>query len=86
MGKLFAAVVPYSCIYYVIQFQMLPLVYRSPLRRTLLISAIRHNSSVPAKTRTSFASRLLIGFTGAVLGVGASGLSHPLIHPYLLAN
>lgn len=58
---------------------MLPLVYRSPLRRTLFISAIRYNSSVPAKTRTRFGSRLLAGFAGAILGAGAAGLSHSLV-------
>jgi len=52
---------------------MLPLVYRSPLRRTLLYSAIRYNSSVPAKPRTRFASHLLAGFAGAILGAGATG-------------
>jgi len=52
---------------------MLPLVSRSPLRRTLLFSAIRYNSSVLAKTRTRFASHLLAGFGGAILGAGAAG-------------
>jgi len=52
---------------------MLPLVSRSPLRRTLLFSAIRYNSSVPAKTRIRFGSHLLAGFAGATLGAGAAG-------------
>jgi len=52
---------------------MLPLVSRSLLRRTLLFSASRYNSSVPAKTRTRFGSHLLAGFAGAILGAGAAG-------------
>jgi len=54
---------------------MLSLVRRSPIRRTLLISAIRHNSSVPAKTRR-FGSIVLVGVTGVVgvvFGAGAAG-------------
>ena len=53
---------------------MLSLVCRSPIRRTLLIGAIRYNSSVPAKTRPRF-GKLFFGFTGIVIGASASGLS-----------
>jgi len=52
---------------------MLSLVCRSPIRRTLLISAIRYNSSVPAKTRTRSGSHFFVGFTGVVIGAGAAG-------------
>jgi len=53
---------------------MLSLVYRSPIRRTLLISAVRYNSSVPVKTRFRFGgSHFFIGFTGVVIGVGSAG-------------
>ena len=52
---------------------MLSLVCRSPIRRTLLISAIRYNSTVAAKTRPRFGSHLFIGFTGVVIGAGAAG-------------
>ena len=54
---------------------MLSLVCRSPIRRALFISAIRHNSSVPAKTRPHFGSLFFVGFTGVVIGAGGAGLS-----------
>jgi len=50
---------------------MLSLVCRSPMRRTLLISAIRCNSSVTPKTRSRFASQFSAGFTGVLIGAGA---------------
>jgi hypothetical protein len=53
---------------------MLSLVCRAPIRRTLFISAIRYNSSIPVKTRPRFGSYLVAGFTGVVLGAGAAGL------------
>ena len=55
---------------------MLSLVCRSPIRRAFLIEAIRYNSSVPAKTRPRFGSLFFVGFTGIVIGAGASGLSY----------
>lgn len=64
---------------------MLSLVCRSPIRRTLLISAIRRNSSVSAKTRR-FGSLVFVGFTGVVIGAGAAGLYHPLMFIYLFIH
>ena len=65
---------------------MLSLVYRYPIRRTLLNSAIRYNSSVSAKARTRFGgSHFLVGFTGVIIGAGAAGLS-PLIFIYLFVH
>ena len=66
---------------------MLSLVYRSPLRRTLLTSAIRYNSSVPAKSRTRFGgSHFLVGFTGIIIGAGAAGLSLLYLFTYLFTE
>lgn len=52
---------------------MLSLARRFPIRRSLLISGIRYNSSVPARPRIG--SHLLVGLTGVVFGAGAAGLS-----------
>ena len=65
---------------------MLSLVYRSPIRRTLLVSAIRYNSSVPAKARPRFGSHILVGLTGAVFGAGAAGLSLFYLFIYLFTE
>ena len=65
---------------------MLSLVCRSQIRRTLLISAIRHNSSVPVKTRTRFGGHFLVGFTGVVIGAGAAGLFFLYLFMYLFTE